>query len=113
MAGVRLADTPDTRANLVTELSRFPYLVRSAVAGGGYVDAMDVSRDGELIAAGDSDNRVHTYDTDGRIVGTFSWGPAPDPDRLAKSMVAFSPTADLLAVASRTPAGPACAAARS
>ena len=78
-AGVRLADTPETRANLVTELSRFPYLVQSAVAGGGYVDAMDVSRDGELIAAGDSDNRVHTYDADGRIARHVQLGTGPGP----------------------------------
>ena len=50
-AGVRLDDSPETRANLVTALAKRPTLVRSAPPAGGYAEVFVVSRDGRWIAS--------------------------------------------------------------
>src|SRR6185295_16443633 len=61
-AGARLDDSPETRANLLTALAKQPHLVRSAPPEGGYLETLDVSRDGRWIASSDGQNRMHLYD---------------------------------------------------
>jgi len=59
--GVRLDDSLDTRANLLAALSRNPALVRSAGVGEP-LWALDVSPDGELVAAGGPLGAVSFHD---------------------------------------------------
>ncbi|RYP83267.1 hypothetical protein EKO23_19595 [Nocardioides guangzhouensis] len=61
-AGVRLDDSPETRANLVTALATQPHLVLSAKPAGDYLESLAVSRDGRFIASSDGQNRMHLYD---------------------------------------------------
>ena len=76
-AGVRLDDSPETRANLVTALAKRPTLVRSAPPGGGYMEAFDVSRDGRWIASSDDQNRMHLYDAStSRLLRSYDAGEA-------------------------------------
>jgi DNA-binding SARP family transcriptional activator/WD40 repeat protein len=96
-AGVRLDESPETRVNLLTALARQPYLVRSAPPRGGYLQWLDVSRDGRWIAASDDQNRMHLYDA-----ATSSLLRSYEPDRAAEGTAfilgAFSPDSTQLAV---------------
>ncbi|WP_168218487.1 BTAD domain-containing putative transcriptional regulator [Nocardioides eburneiflavus] len=98
VAGARLDDSSETRANLFTTLARQPKLIRSAEPGGGYLNYPLVSRDGRWIASGDDSNRLHLYDTaTNRLVN--SWEAEP-PTELGPGwiMSAFSPDSRRLAV---------------
>ena len=93
-AGVRLDDSPETRANLVAALAKRPTLVRSAPPEGDYLEVFDVSRDGRWIASSDDQNRMHLYDaSSNRAVGTYDAGDGP-----AYLVPAFSPDNKRLAV---------------
>ena len=89
--GVRLDDSPDTRANLLAALSRNPTLVRSAG-----VDqplwALDVSPDGELVAAGGALGAVSFRDANSlEQLGTLdepSWRIQFRPDGKQVAMAA-------------------------
>ena len=102
-AGVRLDDSPETRVNLVTALAKRPGLVRSAPAGGGYLESFDVSPDGRWIASSDDRNRMHLYDAStNRLLRSY------DAGRLAADgqgflIGAFSPDSSQLAVTVEAP----------
>jgi len=97
-AGARLDDSPETRANLLTALAKRPTLVRSAPPEGGYLEAMDVSRDGRWIASGDDQNRMHLYDAStNRLLRSYDAG-RPAEDGQAFTIGAFSPDSSQLAV---------------
>ena len=81
VAGVRLADSPESGVNLLAAVGQHPHLVRSAPAGGGYVDFMDVSRDGRWLAAADDHNRMHLYDRrTQRVLRSYDFGSATADD---------------------------------
>jgi WD40 repeat protein/DNA-binding SARP family transcriptional activator len=93
--GVRLDDSPDTRANLLAALSRNPALVRSAG-----VDeplwALDASPDGELVAVGGALGAVSFHDADSlEPLGTLdepSWRIQfrPDGEQIAIAASIFT-----------------------
>ena len=93
---MRLDDSPETRVNLVTALAKHPTLVRSAPPEGGYLEVIDVSRDGRWIASSDDQNRMHLYDAStNRLLRSY------DPDRASgegSMLPAFSPDSSQLAV---------------
>jgi DNA-binding SARP family transcriptional activator/WD40 repeat protein/energy-coupling factor transporter ATP-binding protein EcfA2 len=96
-AGARLDESPETRVNLLTALAKQPYLVRSAPPRGGYLQWLDVSRDGRWIAASDDQNRMHLYDAaTSRLLRSY------EPDQAAEDTAfilgAFSPDSTQLAV---------------
>ena len=92
-AGVRLDDSPETRANLLTALAKRPHLVRSAPPGGGYLETFDVSRDGRWIASSDDQGRMHLYDAStNRLLRSY------DAGRHSYIWPAFSPDSRQLAV---------------
>jgi DNA-binding SARP family transcriptional activator len=94
VAGARLDESPETRANLVTALAKRPTLVRSAPPAGGYLEVFAVSRDGRWIASSDDQNRMHLYDAStNRLLRTYDAG---DDGRFLES--AFSPDSRQLAV---------------
>ena len=96
-AGARLDDSPETRVNLVSALAMRPELVRSAPAEGGYLEVMDVSRDGRWIASSDEQNRMHLYDAaTNRLLRSYDADPSEDTAGWLVS--AFSPDSRQLAV---------------
>ncbi|MFC7360764.1 nSTAND1 domain-containing NTPase [Nocardioides astragali] len=97
IAGVRLDDSPETRTNLLAALAERPHLVRSAPAGGDYLEVMAVSPDGRWIAASDDSNRMHLYDAStNEVVRTYDG--AQLPEGTASMLPAFSPDGRQLAV---------------
>jgi WD40 repeat protein len=97
-AGTRLEDSPETRVNLLTALSKQPHLVRSGPPGGGYLEGLSVSPDGRWIAASDEANRMHLYDAStNRLLRSYDAG-RPREDGQAWMMGAFSPDGRRLAV---------------
>jgi len=101
VAGARLDDSPETRANLVAALAKRPTLVRSAPPGGGYMELLVVSPDGRWIASSDDQNRMHLYDAaTSRLVRSYDADRPPD-DGQAFISGAFSPDSRQLAVTSQ------------
>ena len=99
-AGARLDDSPETRVNLLAALAERPHLVRSAPAGGGYLEALSVSPDGRLIAASDDADRMHLYDAaTNRLLRSYDAGRAPEIGLGHGSIIgAFSPDSGELAI---------------
>jgi WD40 repeat protein/DNA-binding SARP family transcriptional activator len=94
VAGARLDDSPETRANLMTALETRPTLVRSAPPGGGYLEIMEVSRHGRWVASSDDQGRMHLYDAaTNRLLRSYDAG-----DRAGYIWPAFSPDSRQLAV---------------
>ncbi|MEV0285420.1 BTAD domain-containing putative transcriptional regulator [Kribbella sp. NPDC050820] len=101
-AGLRLHDSPATRVNLLSVLGKHPQLVRSAPAAGGYLEGIELSPDGRLLASGDDANRMHLYDTtDNSLIGTYA-GFAESGTQAFVDPV-FSPDGRLLVAAAETP----------
>jgi hypothetical protein len=97
-AGARLDDSPETRVNLLDVLATQPHLVGSAPPGGGYLQWLDVSRDGRWIASSDDQNRMHLYDAStSRLMRSYDAG-RPAEDGPAFFLGAFSPDSRQLAV---------------
>ena len=97
-AGARLDDSPETGVNLLTALAKQPTLVRSAPAGGGYLEVMDVSPDGRWIASSDDQNQVHLYNAaTNRLLRSYDAG-RPAEGEQAFTIEAFSPDSSQLAV---------------
>jgi WD40 repeat protein/DNA-binding SARP family transcriptional activator len=92
VAGVRLDDSPDTRANLLATLGRSPHLIE-VVRGegdGAYVD-LEVSPDGRTIAVVDDANRLQILDASTHEVRATLQGDVPGPETVTTT-VAFHPT---------------------
>jgi WD40 repeat protein len=89
--GVRLDDSPITRANLLAALTRSPELIRSARLGSTFV-GMSVSRDGSALAVAD-ESGVALYDS-ATLAPLGGRHEAEFP-----SLVEFSPDGEQLAVA--------------
>jgi WD40 repeat protein/DNA-binding SARP family transcriptional activator len=101
--GVRLDDSPETRANLLAAMARQPRLVRSVPAAGDYIDFLDVSPDGGRIAFPDDKGGVYLYDAaTSRRLGAYQTGAVPAPQRF--SYLDFSPGDEFLAVGLGNPA---------
>ncbi len=99
IAGVRLDDSPDTRASLEAILDAHPRLVRSAPGAHGETEGATVSPDGRWIAVSDNRTQLHLFEAStGRLLRSYSAGPAPA--RGYDSFVAadFSPDGTYLAV---------------
>ena len=97
-AGVRLDDSPETRVNLLAAMARRPTLVRSATAGGGYLESLVVSPDGRWVASSDDQNRMHLYDAStNRLVRTYD-ADQPAEDEPAWIIGAFNRDSSRLAV---------------
>lgn len=97
-AGARLDKSPETQVNLLAALAKRPHLVRSAPPEGDYLDVMEVSRDGRLIAASDAQNRMHLYSAaSSRLLRSYDAG-RPAGDGQAFIIGAFSPDSRQLAL---------------
>jgi hypothetical protein len=97
IAGVRLDDAAETRANLHAVLDRNSRLVRSVPAANGETAGIIASPDGRWIAASDNSNRLHLYDArDGRLLRSYTDGSKPTSED-AGVAAAFSPDGTLLA----------------
>jgi DNA-binding SARP family transcriptional activator/WD40 repeat protein len=73
--GVRLNDSPETRANLVAAMNKRPLLLRSAQTPLGRTENLEVSPDGRRIVSGDSSATFHLYDaTSGRVLNSYTFG---------------------------------------
>jgi WD40 repeat protein len=96
--GARLDDSPETRVNLLAALAERPHLVRSAPAGGSFLEVLSVSPDGRWVAASDEVNRMHLYDArTNRLLRSYDAG-RPAQDEQAWMIGAFSPDSSRLAV---------------
>ena len=98
-AGARLDDSPETRVEPARpRWPKRPHLVRSAPPGGGYLEVLDVSRDGRWIASSDDQNRMHLYDAStNRLLRSYDAG-RPAEDEQGFMLAAFSPDSRQLAV---------------
>jgi WD40 repeat protein len=91
--GVELDDSRPTRSNLLAALLRSPAAIRVMPGAGNSLDALDVSRDGRTLLAGDKGGNVLFLDApSGRRAG------GPYKALRAISAVRFSPDGTLLAV---------------
>ena len=68
LAGMRIDDSPATRANLLATLTRAPQLIGAARGKGGPFWGLAMSPDGSTMAAYDERNEVWLYDTRTRRV---------------------------------------------
>jgi DNA-binding SARP family transcriptional activator/WD40 repeat protein/energy-coupling factor transporter ATP-binding protein EcfA2 len=95
--GVRLDDSPDTRANLVAAMNKRPLLLRSTSAPLGRIEYLDVSRDGSRIIAGDNKVTIHLYDArSGDVLHSYSFGPVAAGEDVF-TQARFSPDGGLVA----------------
>jgi hypothetical protein len=77
--GVRLDDSPDTRANLLAVLQRHPELVGVHRTDGRGAVTIDISPDGKLAAVGTGWGDITLYDTSTwEEVGSFDDVPPWD-----------------------------------
>ncbi|MGW6198138.1 nSTAND1 domain-containing NTPase [Kribbella sp. NPDC055110] len=96
--GVRLDDTAETRANLVSAINRHPLLIRSFTAPRGRTENLAVSPDGRRIVSGDRNATFHVYDAaSGKILASADLGPAPAGKQIF-TRPQFSPDGRLIAV---------------
>ena len=68
LAGVRIDDSPETRANLLATVTRAPQLIGAASGKGGAFGGLETSPDGSTMAVYDDRNEVWLYDTRTRQV---------------------------------------------
>lgn len=90
--GVRLDDSPDTRANLLATLGRSPQLVEVIRGEGeGEFGNISISPDGDTIAVHDDANRLWIHDADtGEVRATIQGDPPVEQD-IVTGAVAFHP----------------------
>lgn len=101
VAGVRLEDSPDTRANLLAALGRSPALIgviRSE--GSGAFGAVTVGPDGQTLAVHDDENRTWFYDAGTRAARGSVANAATSTGRaaLVTGRAAFAPGGRAVAV---------------
>jgi WD40 repeat protein len=96
--GVRLDDSPETRANLVAAISKNSSLVRSVPAPLGRTDNLDVSPDGTRIVSGDNRATFHLYGVpSGKVLHSYTFAPVAE-DAVVFTRPRFSPDGSLVAV---------------
>ena len=90
--GMRLDDSPVTRANLLAALSRSPELIASTRGDGPVHISLDVSPDGTMVGVGKAYGSVSFFDANTREqLGTYDkmpvwkWEFRPDGKQLALS----------------------------
>ena len=101
LAGVRLDDSPTTRANLLATLTRAPQLIGAARGRGGPFWGLEASPDGSTLAGYDDRNEVWLYDATTRQVRTSFDADGGKPQLTfwpGMSPLAFSPDGRLMAV---------------
>ncbi|MFC5265725.1 BTAD domain-containing putative transcriptional regulator [Kribbella qitaiheensis] len=77
--GVRLEDSPETRANLFAAINKRPNLLRSMPAPLGRTENLELSPDGRRIVAGDDNSTFHVYDAQsGQVLDSYTFGEAPE-----------------------------------
>jgi WD40 repeat protein len=90
--GVRLDDSPDTRANLLATLGRSPQLIEVIRGeGDGEFGNVGISPDGATIAVYDDANRLWFYDTDTRQARATIQGDPPADQEPMTGAIAFHP----------------------
>ena len=103
VAGVRLADSPETRSSLLAALGRHPELIASLQLSGPEVTAFDVSPDESTVATFDITNHVRSYDLrSGGLVAQFQAGSRARVNWVTRQ-VRFSPDGQTLAVGRAAP----------
>ena len=99
-AGVRLEQTPESRANLFAAIDKRRQLVHSFPVAEGAVTGLDASPDGRAVALYGADHAVRLYDAS---TGALRAVRAPDTpvglvSNLVRGRVAFSPDGTQVAV---------------
>ena len=103
VAGVRLADSPETRSSLLAALGRHPELIASLQMSGPEVISFDVSPDESTVASYDNTNHVRLYDVrSDALVAEFQAGSTARLNWIWRS-VRFSPDGRILAVTRAAP----------
>ena len=103
VAGVRLADSPETRSSLLAALGRHPELIASLQMSGPEVISFDVSPDETHRATYDNNNHVRLYDVrSGALVAEFQAGSTARLEWVSGE-VRFSPDGRILAVTRAAP----------
>ena len=99
-AGVRLEETPESRANLFAAIDKRRQLVRSVPVAGGAVTGLDASPDGRAVALYGADYRVRLYDasTGALLAEQEPESPVGLVSKLVRGPVAFSPDGSSAAV---------------
>jgi WD40 repeat protein len=104
VAGVRLADSPETRSSLLAAIGRHPELIGSLQMSGPEVRSFDVSPDESAVATYDATNRVRLYDVgSGALVAQLQAGSTARVNWVSRN-VRFSPDGRTLAVSGAAPA---------
>lgn len=103
--GVRLNDSPETRADLVAAMNKRPLLLRSIPAPSGRTEDLEVSPDGSRIVSGDRNAVFHLYDaTTGHVLHSHSFGPVIKGEQIF-TRPRFSPDGRLVAAIAGTADG--------
>jgi WD40 repeat protein len=100
--GLRLHDSPDTRASLLAALTRSPELIGSTRGAGSRFAALDVSPDGQSVAVTQADGAVVVFDTSSRqLLATLPphLAKGATVEELPSASLQFSPDGAQLAVA--------------
>lgn len=101
VAGVSLADSPETRSNLLAALSRFPALVTSApLRENRAVTSLATGPGGRTLATLDDLHTVRLHDAaDGAVLASRQVGPPGETSLQLDRAMEFSPDGRWLAVA--------------
>jgi WD40 repeat protein len=103
VAGVRLADSPETRSALLAALGRHPELIESLQMAGPQVTCFEVSPDERTVATYDNTNHVRLYNIhSGALMAQFQAGSTARLNWVWRS-VRFSPDGQILAVTMAAP----------
>lgn len=72
--GVRLEDSPETRANLIATMNKRPLLLHSAGSPLGRTENVEVSADGRRMLSGDGAATFHLYDAKtGQVLDSYTF----------------------------------------
>ncbi|MFI5695202.1 BTAD domain-containing putative transcriptional regulator [Kribbella sp. NPDC051586] len=105
--GVRLDDAPETRANLVAAIGKYPLLIRSIAAPFGRTSNLDVSPHGGRLVSGDNRATFHLYDAaSGAVLHSYRFAPVAEAAEIVTTP-RFSPDGRLIAAISGTHDGTA------
>ena len=96
--GVRIEDSPQTRANLLAVLAKRPQLISSVQGTGEDYLGLDVSPDGRTAVVIDAHNDVRTYDLSSGAAGPTFLAHASHTAFLPEGRVQFHPSGKFVAV---------------